>query len=59
MDETAAHFFFKIVSERYQKVVDHTHVHHSSTISIKGETSVKENKKAGFFRAENSEDQTR
>jgi DNA replication protein DnaC len=85
MDETAAHFFFQIVSERYEKgsiiltsnksfgmwgdifgdtvlataILDRL-LHHSSTINIKGESyRVKEKKKAGFFKVENSGDQNR
>lgn len=78
MEDTAAHFFFQIISERYETgsiiltsnksfgawgeifgdtvlataILDRL-LHHSHTINIKGESyRVKEKKKAGFFKAE-------
>jgi DNA replication protein DnaC len=82
MDETAAHFFFQIVSERYERgsillasnktfgawgdifgdtvlataILDRL-LHHSSTVNIKGESyRIREKKKAGFFRPEQSDE---
>ena len=81
MEDAAAHFFFQIVSERYEKgaiiltsnksygawgdifgdsvlataILDRL-LHHSSTINIKGESyRIKEKKKAGFFKQDQSE----
>lgn len=81
MDEAAAHFFFQIVSERYERssiiltsnksygawgdifgdtvlataILDRL-LHHSNTINIKGESyRIKEKKKAGYFRPDQSQ----
>jgi len=83
MEDAAAHFFFQIVSERYEKgaiiltsnktygawgdifgdtvlataILDRL-LHHSSTINIKGESyRIKEKKKAGFFKREETENE--